>query len=86
MDTATPGDDSPSLMRNPAADILDLHLGEQLEVTDNPPGIIRRMWSREEFLHETAGMGGPDVAMRPRLVDMTSTIMHCIIVPVIVKE
>ncbi|XP_066997768.2 uncharacterized protein [Anabrus simplex] len=27
--------------------------------------IVRRVWSREEFLHETAGMGGPDMAMRP---------------------
>ncbi|KAF4531483.1 hypothetical protein B566_EDAN004255 [Ephemera danica] len=26
----------------------------------------RKVWSREEFLHETAGMGGPDVGMSPR--------------------
>lgn len=26
----------------------------------------RRMWSREEFTHEHAGTGGPDVAMRLR--------------------
>ncbi|XP_075211671.1 rho GTPase activating protein at 102A isoform X2 [Lycorma delicatula] len=26
----------------------------------------RRVWSREAFTHETAGMGGPDVEVRPR--------------------
>lgn len=26
----------------------------------------RRMWSREALSHGTAGMGGPDVEMRPR--------------------
>lgn len=26
----------------------------------------KKTWSREEFLHEFAGMGGPDIAMRPR--------------------
>lgn len=28
----------------------------------------RRVWSREAFTHETAGMGGPDVEVRPRYV------------------
>jgi hypothetical protein len=31
---------------------------------------VRRVWSREEFLHETAGMGGPDMSMRPRSVEV----------------
>lgn len=26
----------------------------------------RRVWSREAFTHETAGMGGPDLEVRPR--------------------
>ncbi|XP_063231883.1 rho GTPase-activating protein 6-like [Bacillus rossius redtenbacheri] len=30
------------------------------------PHTVRRVWSREEFLHESAAMGGPDMGMRPR--------------------
>ncbi|KAG8224801.1 hypothetical protein J437_LFUL002246 [Ladona fulva] len=37
---------------------------QQGEVQGTPPR--RRVWSREEFLHGTAGMGGPDLAMMPR--------------------
>lgn len=29
-------------------------------------GRERRVWSREAFTHEHAGMGGPDIEMRPR--------------------
>lgn len=32
----------------------------------NTPSEPRRTWSREEFLHENAGTGGPNVAMRLR--------------------
>ncbi|GLG99660.1 Rho GTPase-activating protein conundrum [Gryllus bimaculatus] len=35
---------------------------EALAQPAQPP---RRVWSREEFLHESAATGGPDLAMRP---------------------
>lgn len=30
----------------------------------------RKVWTREEFLHGTAGMGGPNIAMRVRYVHL----------------
>jgi hypothetical protein len=41
-------------------------LGATFSETEDQLRTVRRVWSREEFLHETAGMGGPDVSMRPR--------------------
>ena len=46
----------------------DHQLGTTFSETEDQPRNVRRVWTREEFLHETAGMGGPDVSMRPRLV------------------
>ncbi|KAJ8873519.1 hypothetical protein PR048_024337 [Dryococelus australis] len=43
-------------------------------------GAARRVWSREEFLHESAGTGGPDVSMRPsRVQKKTETIAEFVV-------
>ncbi|XP_047112193.1 uncharacterized protein LOC124788950 [Schistocerca piceifrons] len=70
LETPTQESESTSTPRTPTADVLELHLEEPAEASE-AHGVIRRMWSREEFLHETAGMGGPDVAMRPRHKERT---------------
>lgn len=46
----------------------DPQLGATFSEAEDHLRSVRRVWSREEFLHETAGMGGPDVSMRPRSV------------------
>lgn len=61
-------------------EVQDHQLGTTFGETEDQLRTVRRVWSREEFLHETAGMGGPDVSMRPRLVDrhfpFSSVITH----------
>nr|CAD7439068.1 unnamed protein product [Timema bartmani] len=61
------GSDSYSIPRNSASLGSDLH---EILGSDEPHATpVRRVWSREEFLHESAAMGGPDVGMRPRHKD-----------------
>ncbi|KAK9875868.1 hypothetical protein WA026_009655 [Henosepilachna vigintioctopunctata] len=43
-----------------------LHSSEDLPIT---PTEKKKMWSREEFLHESAAMGGPNIGMRIRHKD-----------------
>lgn len=63
--------DISSISRNPTqigSEAQDHQLGTTFGENEDQLRNVRRVWSREEFLHETAGMGGPDVSMRPRLV------------------
>jgi hypothetical protein len=63
----------PSISRTPTligGEAQDHQLGTTFSETEDQLRNVRRVWSREEFLHETAGMGGPDVSMRPRLVNI----------------
>ncbi|XP_046393992.1 rho GTPase-activating protein 6 [Ischnura elegans] len=55
---------SPPTEENWEDHILTDGLELQATVHGTPPR--RRVWSREEFLHGTAGMGGPDLGMMPR--------------------
>jgi hypothetical protein len=59
-----------SSVPRPAAQIgsepNDPQLGTTFSEAEDQLRSVRRIWSREEFLHETAGMGGPDMSMRPR--------------------
>jgi hypothetical protein len=48
----------------------DPQLGATFGEAEDQLRNVRRVWSREEFLHETAGMGGPDISMRPRSVSV----------------
>jgi hypothetical protein len=67
---ASSGDVS-SISRTPTligSETQDHQLGTTFSETEDQLKNVRRVWTREEFLHETAGMGGPDVSMRPRLV------------------
>nr|CAD7568142.1 unnamed protein product [Timema californicum] len=60
------GSDSYFIPRTSASLGSDLH---EIIGSDEPHATpVRRVWSREEFLHESAAMGGPDVSMRPRFV------------------
>ncbi|CAG2056492.1 unnamed protein product [Timema podura] len=61
------GSDSYSIPRNSASLGSDLH---EILGSDEPHATpVRRVWSREEFLHESAAMGGPDVGMRPSVIN-----------------
>nr|CAD7258492.1 unnamed protein product [Timema shepardi] len=61
------GSDSYFIPRTSASLGSDLH---EIIGSDEPHATpVRRVWSREEFLHESAAMGGPDVSMRPRHKD-----------------
>nr|CAD7400832.1 unnamed protein product [Timema poppensis] len=61
------GSDSYFIPRTSASLGSDLH---EILGNDEPRATpVRRVWSREEFLHESAAMGGPDVSMRPRHKD-----------------
>lgn len=63
--------DISSISRTPTligSEAQDHQLGTTFTENEDQLRNIRRVWTREEFLHETAGMGGPDVSMRPRLV------------------
>nr|CAD7425497.1 unnamed protein product [Timema monikensis] len=61
------GSDSYFIPRTSASLGSDLH---EILGSDEPHATpVRRVWSREEFLHESAAMGGPDVSMRPRHKD-----------------
>ena len=63
--------DISSISRTPTligSETQDHQLGTTFSETEDQLRNVRRVWTREEFLHETAGMGGPDVSMRPRLV------------------
>lgn len=40
--------------------LLSYSTGTEERITE------RKVWSREAFTHETAGMGGPDLEMVPR--------------------
>ena len=63
--------DIPSISRTSTligSEVQDHQLGTTFSETEDQLRNVRRVWSREEFLHETAAMGGPDVSMRPRLV------------------
>ncbi|XP_069704355.1 uncharacterized protein [Periplaneta americana] len=52
-----------------AGEMQEPHLAVTFGESEDHSRAARRVWSREEFLHETAGMGGPDVSMRPRHKD-----------------
>jgi len=63
--------DISSISRTPTligSEAQDHQLGTTFTENEDQLRNVRRVWTREEFLHETAGMGGPDVSMRPRLV------------------
>jgi hypothetical protein len=65
------GGDISSISRTPTqigSEAQDHQLGTTFSESEEQLRSVRRVWSREEFLHETAGMGGPDMSMRPRLV------------------
>jgi hypothetical protein len=65
--------DISSISRTPTligSETQDHQLGTTFSETEDQLRNVRRVWTREEFLHETAGMGGPDVSMRPRLVNL----------------
>ena len=67
----TEGGDISSISRTPTltgSETQDHQLGTTFTENEDQLRNVRRVWTREEFLHETAGMGGPDVSMRPRLV------------------
>lgn len=58
----------PKILTQTGSEHQALQLAATLSETEDQLRTVRRVWSREEFLHETAGMGGPDVSMRPRSV------------------
>ena len=63
--------DISSISRNPTltgSETQDHQPGTMFSETEDQLRNVRRVWSREEFLHETAVVGGPDVSRRPRLV------------------
>ena len=71
--------DISSISRNPTltgSETQDHQPGTMFSETEDQLRNVRRVWSREEFLHETAGMGGPDMSMRPRLVQWSHEFLH----------
>ncbi|XP_021919364.1 uncharacterized protein LOC110829683 isoform X2 [Zootermopsis nevadensis] len=61
--------ETPSVPRTLTQTGSEHQLATTFSETEDQLRTVRRVWSREEFLHETAGMGGPDVSMRPRHKD-----------------
>jgi hypothetical protein len=63
----------PRILTQSSSEHQALQLAASFGETEDQSRTVRQVWSREEFLHETAGMGGPDVSMRPRSVESSLT-------------
>jgi hypothetical protein len=65
--------DIPAISRTPTltgSEAQDHQLGTTFSETEDQLRNVRRIWTLEEFLQETSVMGGPDVYMRPRLINI----------------